>query len=101
MNLKFPTAASTCAAKGSYNRKRPFVVKGDTSCTPAEDPTLTKDGSYPSGHAALGWAWAPVLSEVDAGRVLGSAAVAVLHTDPTFTAQLAAAKAEVAAALAP
>jgi acid phosphatase (class A) len=117
---------STYAAKDSYNRKRPFVVKADASCTPAEEPALTKDGSYPSGHAALGWAWALVLSEVaperanallarglafgqsrvicgvhwqsdvDAGRVMGSAAVAVLHTDPTFTAQLAAAKAEVA-----
>ena len=117
---------STYAAKDSYNRKRPFVVKGDASCTPAEEPTLTKDGSYPSGHAALGWAWALVLSEVaperanallarglafgqsrvicgvhwqsdvNTGRLMGSAAVAVLHTDPTFTAQLAAAKAEVA-----
>jgi acid phosphatase (class A) len=117
---------STYAAKDSYNRKRPFVVKGDASCTPAEEATLAKDGSYPSGHAALGWAWALVLSEVaperanallargyafgqsrvvcgvhwqsdvDAGRVMGSAALAVLHTDPTFTAQLAAAKAEVA-----
>jgi len=119
---------STYAAKDSYNRVRPFVVKGDTTCTPAEEPALTKDGSYPSGHAALSWAWALVLSEVaperanallarglafgqsrvicgvhwqsdvDAGRLMGSAAVAVLHTDPTFTAQLAAAKAEVAAA---
>jgi acid phosphatase (class A) len=117
---------STYAAKDSFNRKRPFVVKGDASCTPAEEPTLAKDGSYPSGHSALGWAWALVLSEVapdradallargfgfgqsrvvcgvhwqsdvDAGRVMGSAAVSVLHTDPTFTAQLAAAKAEVA-----
>jgi len=119
---------STYAAKDSYNRVRPFVVKGDASCTPAEEPALTKDGSYPSGHAALSWAWALVLSEVaperanallarglafgqsrvicgvhwqsdvDAGRLMGSATVAVLHTDPTFTAQLAAAKAEVAAA---
>jgi acid phosphatase (class A) len=117
---------STYAAKDTYNRKRSFVVKGDASCTPAEEPALTKDGSYPSGHAALGWAWALVLSEVapertnallarglafgqsrvicgvhwqsdvNTGRVMGSAAVAVLHSDPTFTAQLAAAKAEVA-----
>lgn len=119
---------STYAAKDTYNRKRPFVAKGEASCTPAEEPALAKDGSYPSGHSALGWAWALVLSEVaperanallargyafgqsrvicgvhwqsdvDAGRVMGSGAVAVLHTDPTFTAQLAAAKAEVAEA---
>lgn len=117
---------STYAAKDTYNRKRPFVAKRDASCTPAEEPALTKDGSYPSGHAALGWAWALVLSEVaperanallarghafgqsrvicgvhwqsdvNNGQVMGSAAVAVLHSDPTFTAQLAAAKAEVA-----
>lgn len=117
---------STYAAKDTYNRKRPFVVNNDASCTPSEEATLAKDGSYPSGHAALGWAWALVLSEVaperanallargyafgqsrvicgvhwqsdvDAGRVMGSAAVATLHTDPTFTAQLAAAKTEVA-----
>jgi acid phosphatase (class A) len=35
-------------------------------------------------------------SDVDAGRLMGSAAVAALHADPTFTAQLSAAKAEVA-----
>lgn len=117
---------STYAAKDSYNRKRPFVVQGEASCTPSEEATLAKDGSYPSGHAALGWAWALVLSEVapersnallargygfgqsrvicgvhwqsdvDAGRLMGSAAVAALHADPTFTAQLSAAKAEVA-----
>lgn len=117
---------STYAAKDTYNRKRPFVVNNDASCTPSEEATLSKDGSYPSGHSALGWAWALVLSEVaperanallargyafgqsrvicgvhwqsdvDAGRVMGSAAVATLHTDPTFTAQLAAAKTEVA-----
>ena len=117
---------STYAAKDSYNRKRPFVVQGDSTCTPAEEKTLTKDGSYPSGHAALGWAWALVLSEIDpersnallargyafgqsrvicgvhwqsdvnAGRVMGAAAVARLHADPTFVAQMAAAKTEIA-----
>lgn len=46
---------STYGAKDSYNRKRPFVVRGDSSCTPAEEATLSKDGSYPSGHSALGW----------------------------------------------
>ena len=45
---------STYAAKDHYIRKRPFVVAGESSCTPAEEAFLTKDGSYPSGHAALG-----------------------------------------------
>ncbi|OGB28669.1 MAG: acid phosphatase [Burkholderiales bacterium RIFCSPLOWO2_12_FULL_61_40] len=117
---------STYAAKDSYIRKRPFLLRGDLTCAPKEEAALNKDGSYPSGHSALGWAWALILSEVaperanailarglafgqsrvicgvhwqsdvDAGRMMGAATVAALHADPTFTAQLAAAKAEVA-----
>lgn len=119
---------STYAAKDTYKRQRPFVTLGEATCTPAEEAALAKDGSYPSGHAALGWAWALVLvevdpgranallergyafgqsrvicgvhwqSDVDAGRVMGAATVARLHADPTFTAQLAAARTEVQAA---
>lgn len=118
---------STYAAKDTYKRQRPFVAKGDSTCAPAEEAALNKDGSYPSGHAALGWAWSLILSEVDpartnallgrghafgqsrvicgvhwqsdvnAGREMGAATVASLHSDPTFQAQLAAAKAEVQA----
>ena len=117
---------STYAAKDHYNRKRPFVVAGDASCTPAEEAFLVKDGSYPSGHAALGWAWALLLTEVapertdtllargyafgqsrvicgvhwqsdvNAGRLMGAATVARLQSDATFRAQLAAARTEVA-----
>ena len=119
---------STYAAKDHYNRQRPFVVAGAPTCTPAEEPALAKDGSYPSGHSALGWAWALVLvqaapqrmdallqrgyafgqsrvicgvhwqSDVDAGRVIGAAAVARLQTDDTFKAQLALARDEIAQA---
>ncbi len=119
---------STYAAKDTYKRQRPFVTLGDTTCTPAEEAALAKDGSYPSGHATVGWAWALVLvevdpgrtkgllergyafgqsrvicgvhwqSDVDAGRVMGAATVARLHADPTFAAQMAAASAEVQAA---
>ena len=117
---------ATYAAKDRYQRPRPFVTLNESTCAPAEEAALRKDGSYPSGHAALGWAWALVLTElaperanallarghafgqsrvvcgvhwqsdVDAGRVVGAAAVARLHADATFTAQLALAKAEVA-----
>ncbi len=119
---------ATYAAKDKYKRLRPFVALKEEICVPADVPSLTNDGSYPSGHAALGWAWALVLAElapeqaqallmrgvdfgqsrvvcgvhwqsdVDAGRMIGAAAVARLHADPLFTAQMALAKSEIAAA---
>jgi acid phosphatase (class A) len=118
----------TYKAKNHYQRMRPFATFKESTCAPKEDAALAKDGAYPSGHAALGWAWALVLSEiapersdailqrghafgqsrvicgahwqtdVEAGRLVGSAAVAKQHTDPVFTAQLAAAKLELAQA---
>jgi acid phosphatase (class A) len=119
---------STYAAKNHYQRTRPFMVNGEPTCTPEEEEHLRKDGSYPSGHTALGWAWALILSEIaperiDAilargrafgesrnicnvhwhsdvveGRLVGAAAVARLHADPAFQADLKAAKAEFAVA---
>lgn len=118
---------STYAAKDHYQRTRPFVVNKQTTCDPESEAKLVKDGSYPSGHSALGWGWALVLAElmpdhadailqrgyafgqsrvicgvhwqsdVDAGRVMGAAAVARLHADPLFLAQMHAAKDEVTA----
>jgi len=117
---------STYAAKNRHQRTRPFVVNGQPTCTPAEEPMLRNDGSYPSGHAALGWAWALILAElapersdallarglafsesrvicnvhwssdVAAGRIMGAAAVARLHGDPVFRAQLELARGELA-----
>lgn len=119
---------STYAAKEHYKRQRPYVVLGEPTCEPAEEQKLTKDGAYPSGHAALGWAWALALvevapdradrilsrgrefgqsrvvcgyhwqSDVDAGREVGAAAIARLQSNETFRAQIALAKTEVAAA---
>ena len=87
---------------------------------------MRKDGSYPSGHTAIGWAWALILTEIaperaDAvlargrafgesrvvcnvhwhsdvveGRFMGAAAVARLHADPGFLADIEAVKAEYA-----
>jgi acid phosphatase (class A) len=117
---------STYKAKDHYSRTRPFVVNNEPTCTPGEEEHLKKDGSYPSGHAALGWGWALILTEIapdreDAllargrafgesrvicnvhwqsdvveGRFMGAAAVARLHADPAFRADLEAAKAEYA-----
>jgi acid phosphatase (class A) len=118
---------STYGAKDHYKRTRPFVAEKAPLCAPEEAERLAKDGSYPSGHSALGWAWALVLtqiaperadallqrghafgqsrvvcgahwqSDVDQGRVMGAAAVARLQSDPVFRAQLDAARAEVVA----
>ena len=119
---------STYKAKDKYQRTRPFVVEKQGTCSPAEEAELINDGSYPSGHTAIGWAWALVLaqaapqrtdavlqrgyafgqsrvicgvhwqSDVDAGRVIGAAAVARLQSDATFRAQLALAREEIAQA---
>lgn len=55
---------STYAAKDHYHRTRPFAVNKEAICTPAEQADIEKDGSYPSGHTAIGWAWALILSEI-------------------------------------
>lgn len=119
---------ATYKAKDNYQRIRPFMAVGQPSCTPEEEATLAKDGSYPSGHSAAGWAWALVLTEVaperadallqrgrsfgqsrgicgvhwrsdiEAGRLIGAATVAQLHSNTVFKAQLELARAEVARA---
>lgn len=117
---------STYGAKDHYKRQRPFAALKEGTCAPASEAALAKDGSYPSGHSALGWAWGLVLagiapdkadavlqrahafgqsrvicgvhwqSDVDHGRVMGAAAVARLQSDPVFTTQVALARQEVA-----
>jgi acid phosphatase (class A) len=117
---------STYAAKNHYQRARPFMVNGSPTCTPEEEEHLREDGSYPSGHTAIGWAWALLLTElfpdqadaildrgmeygisrnvcnvhwhsdVVAGRMMGAAAVARLHANEDFLVDMAAAKKELA-----
>ena len=119
---------ATNKAKDHYTRTRPFVALNLPSCTPDEEAKLSKDGSFPSGHSALGWAWALVLAEmapdradpilrrglaygesravcgvhyvsdVEAGRIVGAAMVARLKADPGFQADFARAKEEFDAA---
>lgn len=118
-------AHSVKGAKQHYQRQRPFIVNGQPVCTP-DDTGLRSRGSYPSGHAAIGWTWALILSElaperatalqarglaygedrvvcnahwasdVRQGRLLGAATVAALHADATFRRDLDAARAELA-----
>lgn len=119
-----PLGASTSVAKERYGRLRPF--EADASIIPCAENVarLRGNGSYPSGHAAFGWAWALVLAElnpgradailargreygdsrivcgvhypsdVEAGRVIGAAAIARLHAEADFRAALEAARAE-------
>jgi len=118
---------STYAAKIHYKRPRPFLVNKEPICTPNEKAALAKDGSYPSGHTAIGWAWALTLTEVapehtDAllarglafgrsrivcnvhwysdvlqGRVMGAAIVARLNAEPAFRKDVEAARKELTA----
>lgn len=112
-------------AKNHYMRVRPFVVYKSSTCTPELDKTMSKTGSYPSGHASFGWAAALVLAEinpirkseilkrgydfgqsrvfcgahwqsdVDSGRLMGAAIVAELHNNKDFINALEKAKSEV------
>lgn len=118
---------STYAAKNHYKRKRPFQINHKPISVPKMKAALEKDPSYPSGHSALGWGFALILSELAPsqgdqilargraytesrmvanhhwfsdviwGRFMGAATVARLHSDPTFRADLEAARSELAA----
>lgn len=114
-------------AKRGFTRPRPFVTEPAATCIKPES-WLAASGSYPSGHAALGWAWALVLTEmapdradailarglaygesrvvcgvhypsdVEAGRIVGAALVARLKASPEFQSDLAVAAQELARA---
>ena len=117
--------------KRTYNRPRPFMVNGQPSCTPEWEPILRKDGSYPSGHSAIGYGWSLILaqllpdraaalvsrgrafgdsrrvcnvhwlSDVEEGRVTAAMTVARLNADPAFRADLDAVRTELSTAKAP
>lgn len=119
--------ASLQGAKTAFARARPFVREPRPICLTPIPPWLPKSGSYPSGHAATGWAWSLVLAElapdraealhrrglaygdsrvvcgvhylsdVEAGRAVGAAVVARLNTDAAFRADLDRARRELAA----
>ena len=116
------------AAKNAYQRERPFMVRDESTCTPQDEEALRKDGSYPSGHTAVGWGWALILTElaperaeallargrafgesrnvcnahwysdVVAGRMTGAAAVARLHSKEAFLAAMESARDDIARA---
>ena len=115
---------ATREAKNHYKRVRPFSYYDEQTCNTAQQQELSSNGSYPSGHTAIGWATALVLAEinvdrqneilkrgydmgesrvicgyhfqsdVDAARLVASAVVARLHANKEFTKQLVKAKKE-------
>ncbi len=119
---------STSTAKKAYQRERPFMVSGEPMCTPEDEEMLRGDGSYPSGHTAIGWGWGLILSElaperaevlvargrafgesrnvcnvhwrsdIIAGRMAGAAAVARLHTNEQFLIAMDGAREDIAKA---
>ncbi|NYF22360.1 acid phosphatase (class A) [Xanthomonas sp. JAI131] len=125
---RIDASAATKVAKNHYRRPRPFMLNQQPVCTPDDEDGLRHSGAYPSGHSAIGWAWALILgelapdridaliargrnygesrlvcnvhwqSDVLAGRFMGAATVARLHADPAFRADLEGARKEIAAA---
>ncbi len=122
----YDASLSTREAKNHYLRMRPFMLFKEQSLTPEDEAALSKNGSYPSGHTAIGWTVALILTEinpgrqdeilkrgfeygqsrvicgvhyqsdVDAGRIVAAGLVARLHADKAFQQQLAKAKQEFA-----
>ena len=110
--------------KKHYMRRRPFDRFNEPTLVPKDEETLRKNGSYPSGHTILAWSMAMILveinpaaqdallkyayewgqsrviagfhwqSDVDASKILVSAAFASLHNDETFLADMKKARAE-------
>lgn len=118
---------ATYPAKTAYQRLRPFLINGEAICSPEEREMLETDGSYPSGHSAIGWGWALILSQLapekaeavlargrdytrsrmvcnvhwmsdtEAGMAVGAAAFARLQNNTLFQATMSAARSELAA----
>lgn len=118
---------STASVKDHFKRPRPFMENGQPSCTPDAERYLRLNGSYPSGHSAIGYGWSLVLAElipartaalvargrafgdsrrvcnvhwlsdIEEGRVTATAAFVRLQANPAFVADLAAARQELAA----
>ena len=116
---------STYGVKNKFRRTRPFVAHSEATCTPGDEDVLRTDGSYPSGHSAVGWGWALALAEInpersnellarglafgrsrvicnahwqsdiEAGRTMAAATFARLHADSGFVADMKAAREEV------
>ena len=110
--------------KQEFHRDRPYVFFGEKTLIPADEESLRGNGSFPSGHSAVGFAFALILAElapehqtellqrgidfgnsrvianyhwqsdVEAGRVIAAMIVARLHACDAFREQLERARRE-------
>jgi len=113
------------SAKDRYQRARPFLRAKGPICIATDD--LGRSGSYPSGHATVGWLYGMILAElvpdhasevlargraygesrvvcgvhyqsdVEAGRTTAAALFAALHSSQAFQTDMIAAGAELSA----
>jgi acid phosphatase (class A) len=119
-------ALAVYPTKRKFQRARPFVINNRPICTPQDEALLRMDGSYPSGHSAIGYGWGLILAElmpdragplvargrafgdsrrvcnvhwlsdVEEGRVVATAVYARLQAEPVFRADMDAARTEIA-----
>lgn len=115
---------NTMAIKDKHKRKRPFELMGEDIWGEFDGDYLRGDGSYPSGHTALGWTTALVLAEiapeykdqilergrqygesrvivgahwqsdVDAGYMIGASTFDAIQNDPRYKLHLQEARKE-------
>jgi acid phosphatase (class A) len=120
------TGRVNVAAKAHWQRLRPYQIDDGETCEDKKE--LGKTFDYPSGHATKGWTFGLVLaallpdragpilararaygesrivcrvhnmSAVEAGRLGATATMTLIRDTPAYQADLAAAKAELAAA---
>jgi acid phosphatase (class A) len=136
LRVRATVGAAGQTAKNLYQRTRPFAqgqaeifgANTDKSCRSDMEPELATDGSYPSGHSALGWSFGLVFAKLDpanadlimrralqytesrvicnhhwysdtvAGRDVAAAVFSQLEQNPQFQVDFAAAQTEFAAA---
>ena len=130
MRMRIDVRRATYPAKYRFVRPQPFVAHKAQTCSPRDEDLARGEGSYPNARAAVGSAYSQLLAElnparadvilkrglefeqnrvicdaawqsdVDAGRVIGTTMLARLRDDSAFKADMEAARAEVARAIA-
>jgi len=66
--VRLDVRATSYPAKAHFRRLRPFVANNTHSCYRDDEAMVQEDGSYPSARAAVGWAYALVLAEINPKR---------------------------------
>ena len=117
VNMYYLGDGGTRSCKNYYKRPRPYKQLNESTAYPPAENLERNTGSYPSGHASAGWLYALLLAElnpdavegllarayqygqgrvitgyhwqsdVEAGRLVGSAVYARLHNSEEFLKQ--------------